>query len=151
MPKLPSGRNIVVDFAPALDLAERADRECDASLLLFVEDGSVFAGLVDLHEAEFRPDIPREELEAFHTRRGVRYAILHHTGLNLADVFSGRSGWSQEDVRALEHFMCRKHMLKEIRSLLDLLQDFRSMLTDRAIHEPFLEMALPRWGLARAD
>jgi hypothetical protein len=89
MPKLPSGRSVVVDFAPMCRLIRQAEREGDASLLLFVEDPGVFSRLILLHEAEFRPGIPSEELEAFGTRRGVRHAILHETGLTFDDVLEG--------------------------------------------------------------
>jgi hypothetical protein len=77
MPKLPSGRSVVVDFAPMCRLMRQAECEGDASLLLFVEDPGVFSRLILLHEAEFRPDIPNEELDLVETGRGVRHAIVH--------------------------------------------------------------------------
>jgi hypothetical protein len=151
MPKLPSGRSVVVDFAPMCKLIKQAEREGDAGLLLFVEDSHVFCGLIDLHEAEFRPDIPREELDVVETSRGVRHAIVHETGLTLDDVLEGRSSWSSEDRDALDRFMMTKRVWKEATDLRERLLDLRSELTERAIHEPHVEMVLPRGRVAEAE
>jgi hypothetical protein len=151
MPKLPSGRSVVVDFAPICKLMRQVECEGDASLLLFVEDPHVFCGLIDLHEAEFRPDIPSEELDAVETNRGLRYAILHETGLTLEDVLAGRSSWSREDRDALNRFMMTKRVWKAATDLRERLIELRDELTERAIHEPGLEMVLPRLRLAGGD
>lgn len=151
MPKLPSGRSVVVDFAPMCKLIKRAECEGDASLLLFVEDPGVFSRLILLHEAEFRSDIPREELDAVETNRGLRYAILHKTGLTLDDVLEGRSSWSGEDRDALNRFMMTKRVWKAATDLQERLIELRDELTERAIHEPGVEMVLPRLRFAGVE
>jgi hypothetical protein len=129
MPKLPSGRSVVVDFAPMCRLLKQAECEGDASLLLFVEDPGVFSRLILLHEAEFRPDIPSEELDAVQTSRGVRHAIVRETGLTLDDVLEGRSSWSCEDRDALNRFMMTKRVWKAATDLRERLLDLRSELS----------------------
>jgi hypothetical protein len=151
MPNLPSGRSVVVDFAPMCRLIRQAEREGDASLLLFVEDPGVFSRLILLHEAEFRPDIPREELDVVETSRGVRHAILHRTGLTLDDVLEGRSTWSCEDRDTLNRFMMTKRVWKAATDLRESLLDLREELTERAIFEPGVEMVLPRLRFAGAE
>jgi hypothetical protein len=151
MPKLPSGRSVVVDFAPMCKLIRQAESEGDATLLLFVEDPGVFSRLILLHEAEFRPDIPREELDLVETGRGVRHVILHKTGLTLDDVLEGRSSWSNEDRDALNRFMMTKRVWKAATDLRERLLDLRDELTERAIFEPGVEMVLPRLRFAGAE
>jgi hypothetical protein len=117
---------------------------------LFVEDSHVFCGLIDLHEAEFPTDVPREELDQVETDRGVRHVILHETGLTLDDVLEGRSSWSCEDRDALNRFMMTKRVWKAATDLRERLLDLREELTELAIFEPGVEMVLPRLRFAGA-
>lgn len=143
MPKLPSGRNIVVGFHHIDSLIRQALDNEDAALLFFIDRYAEMFRFVEIADFELREDIPACELDCMMHEGGVHYGIAHRTGEFVKDVVLNRANWPADDLAAFRKFMLSPRVREALRQRRRGIVCVRDHLTSRAKLKPFWQLPRP--------
>lgn len=143
MPKLPSGRNIVVGFHHIDSLIRQALDNEDAALLFFIDRYVEMFRFLEIADFELRDDIPACELDCMMHEGGLHYGIAHRTGEFVKDVVRNRANWPADDLAAFRQFMVSPGMKEALRQRRRGIVCARDHLTSRARLKPFWQPPRP--------
>lgn len=139
---LPHGRVVEIDFYPLHELADRARRERNAALLLFLENEAHLLSLVLVDEVcgDCLAEIGVNAVEAHTDPCGV---TLRPTGFSVTNILAGRACWPRAHRHALRVYLRSAGVHARLKWLQRDLLCLRARLTDRAILRPDRRRFLP--------